>query len=67
MGLDDAVGHGALFGFRLVRLFAGEGLDLFGFAFGDDLGAVDKINAAVIEFDHDDFLLLLKILRLRAG
>ena len=33
---------------------AGEGLDLFGFAFGDDLGAVYEVYAAVIELDHDD-------------
>jgi hypothetical protein len=57
MGLDDVIGHGALFGFGLISGLSGQGLDLFGFAFGDDLGAVYKVNAAVIELDHDDFLL----------
>ena len=56
MGLDDAVGHGALFGFRLVGRFAGEDTDFFGFAFGDDLSAVYQVYAAVIKLDHAGFL-----------
>ena len=47
---EAAVGDDLTFGI-------GEGLDLFGFAFGDDLGAVYKIHAAVIELDHDELLL----------
>ena len=57
VGLDDAVGHGALFGFGFFGRPAGEGPDLFGFAFGDEVGALYQIDAAVIELDHACFLL----------
>jgi hypothetical protein len=34
-----------------------QGFDLFGFALGDDLGAVYKVHAAVIELDQVNLLL----------